>query len=273
MLDGPTIKPPRPSPGTAADILRLDAVYCHFNQGSRVVRVLNGVDFSLARGQITALIGPSGVGKSTLLHAAGLLERTTAGKIIIAGHNCHLLSEREKTDIRLHKIGFVYQHHHLLPEFTVLENVMMPRRIAGILLPQAKVEALDLITRMGLEQRANHYPGQLSGGEQQRTALARALANRPDILLADEPTGNLDWRTADTVIDVLFDVLREAGSAAIIATHNPILAERCERIVSLHAGGLHDGNIHGPTPDIKKASAAKNTPRNTSAKQVPPSRG
>lgn len=226
-------------------ILELRSLTCHFRQGERIIRVLDGIDFILPKGYVTALVGPSGVGKSTLLHAAGLLERPKSGQIFINGVSCADQGEGERARIRLKRLGFVYQHHHLLPEFDVEENVMMPQLIAGVRIAQAREKSRGLIEQVGMTDRRHHRPGQLSGGEQQRVALARALANRPDIILADEPTGNLDEQSASRVMDLLFDVAHAQGTSALIATHNRVLAERADHVVALSEGKLH---IHKETP-------------------------
>jgi lipoprotein-releasing system ATP-binding protein len=183
-------------------------------------------------------VGPSGSGKSSLLHAAGLLERPTAGRVLIQGQDAWPLSERARTALRRDTLGFVYQFHHLLPEFTALENVAMPRLLAGARPAPAREDAARLLALLGLADRQDHRPAQLSGGEQQRVAIARALANRPAVLLADEPTGNLDPRTADSVFAALSEVCRREGAAALIATHNLELARRCDRTLALHNARL-----------------------------------
>jgi lipoprotein-releasing system ATP-binding protein len=200
--------------------------------------VLKSVNLSLEAGEIVALVGPSGAGKSTLLHSAGLLERLQSGDVILDGTSCGRMSERQRTMMRRQRIGFVYQFHHLLPEFTALENVMMPMRVAGDSVPAARERATMLLAELGLGERLSHVPAKLSGGEQQRVAIARALANRPGVLLADEPTGNLDQGTADTVFDELLKLARGYGLAALIATHNVGLASRMDRTVRLIDGRL-----------------------------------
>ncbi|TAN56115.1 MAG: ABC transporter ATP-binding protein, partial [Rhodospirillales bacterium] len=190
------------------------------------------------RGEIVAMLGPSGVGKSTLLHIAGLLEKPDAGEVVLAGAEASRLSDDKRTELRRASLGFVYQYHHLLPEFSALENVVLPQMIAGISKTKAAERARDLLGRLGLAGRESHRPGQLSGGEQQRVAIARALANNPKLLLADEPTGNLDPATADVVFQELLSLVREQGLAALIATHNPDLAARMDRRVLLKDGGL-----------------------------------
>ncbi len=189
-------------------------------------------------GEIVALVGPSGSGKSTLLQIAGLLERPDAGSIAICGRECGVLSDRERTRLRRDALGFVYQHHHLLPEFSAIENVIVPQMIADTARGAAKTRATELLDRMGLGARLDHRPGQLSGGEQQRVAICRALANRPKLLLADEPTGNLDPSTADGVFAELLNLVRDQGLAALIATHNPELAGRMDRRVTVRAGTI-----------------------------------
>ena len=191
---------------------------------------------SLPRGTIAALVGPSGTGKSTLLHIAGLLERPSAGEVAIEGRTCNGLGDAERTRLRRERIGFVYQFHHLLPDFTALENVAMPQLIAGRSRREAQAAATALLGRLGLAARLDHRPARLSGGEQQRVAIARALANRPGLILADEPTGNLDPHTAEEVFAVLLEVVRDTGTAALIATHNPELAARMDATFRLTEG-------------------------------------
>jgi lipoprotein-releasing system ATP-binding protein len=196
-------------------------------------------------GEIVALVGPSGSGKSSLLHIAGLLEMPSSGDIVIDGKAASALPDRERTRIRRETIGFVYQAHHLLPEFSALENVMIPQMIAGHSRKDARVEAARLLTLLGLEDRMEHRPAQLSGGEQQRVAIARGLANKPRILLADEPTGNLDPKTASGVFEALVAIVRREGVAALIATHNLQLAARMDRALVLHEGKLLDAGKLG----------------------------
>ena len=223
------------------DGLQLEQVRRSFKQGKDSLDVLRGADMSVRGGEIVALVGPSGAGKSTLLHIAGLLEKPDSGEVRLAGCAAGRLSEGERTRLRRLHLGFVYQYHHLLPEFSAVENVVLPQMIAGQSRTQAKIRALDLLGRMGLAERAEHRPGQLSGGEQQRVAICRALANSPRVLLADEPTGNLDPHTAEGVFDELIRLVRGSGVAALIATHNPDLARRMDRIIRLQDGLLVEG--------------------------------
>jgi lipoprotein-releasing system ATP-binding protein len=209
-----------------------------FKQGANSVEVLKGVSLKLYPGETVALVGPSGAGKSTLLQIAGLLEAPTSGQIEIAGIETTGLAEKQRTLLRRDVIGFVYQFHHLLPEFSALENIMLPQLIAGIPHSKAKASANTLLSKVDLTQRATHRPSQLSGGEQQRIAIVRALANQPQLLLADEPTGNLDSKTADMVFEELLRLVKEHNVAALIATHNPDLAERMDRTVTLVDGYL-----------------------------------
>jgi lipoprotein-releasing system ATP-binding protein len=202
--------------------------------------VFHNLELTLRSGEVVALVGPSGAGKSSLLHMAGLLEAPTAGEIYIAGSAASKLDERTRTRIRRDMIGFVYQAHHLLPEFTALENVILPQRIAGKPRAAAEANAKRLLTQMGLGERMTHRPSQLSGGEQQRVAIARALANNPRILLADEPTGNLDPRTSGGVFDALVALVRSEGLAALIATHNVELASKMDRALVMQDGRLVD---------------------------------
>lgn len=209
-----------------------------FKTGDGVLHILRGVDLTLRPGEIVGLVGPSGAGKSSLLHAAGLLERPSAGRVLVKGVDGWNLNERARTDLRRDALGFVYQFHHLLPEFSALDNVAMPRLIAGCAMPQAREDSERLLALVGLADRMRHQPAQLSGGEQQRVAIARALANRPAVLLADEPTGNLDPRTAQTVFDALRAIVHEQGVAALIATHNLDVARGCDRVLTLNEGLL-----------------------------------
>ena len=209
-----------------------------YPQGSRTLEVFAGVSIDVYPGEIVALVGPSGSGKSSLLHIAGLMEKADAGSIAIGGTDCGTLGDRARTRIRRHEIGFVYQFHHLLGEFSALENVMLPQLIAGHGRRAAKERARQLLDQVGLGERLNHRPAELSGGEQQRVAIVRGLANRPGLLLADEPTGNLDPQTAERVFAVLLDVVRREGQAALIATHNRDLAAAMDRFVELSNGVL-----------------------------------
>jgi lipoprotein-releasing system ATP-binding protein len=221
-----------------SEILHLSNIFRTYKTESESLSVLKGAELSLKRGEIVALVAPSGSGKSTLLHLAGLLEKPDGGGVFIDGVDAGRLSDQERTDIRLRTIGIVYQFHHLLAEFTALENIAMPQMIAGKSAADAGARALELLRRLGLASRAGHLPGKLSGGEQQRVAIARALANRPALLLADEPTGNLDVATANIVFDELLRLVREENVAALIATHNPELASRMDRQITLRDGRL-----------------------------------
>ena len=219
-------------------LFRLSGIVRRFAQGRTVLEVLRGVDLSIDVGELVALVGPSGAGKSTLLHIAGLLERPDAGEVLLDGAPCSRLDDGRRTAIRRLQMGFVYQYHHLLPEFSALENVTLPQLIAERGGDAARQRSQALLEQLGLGGRLQHRPGQLSGGEQQRVAIARALANCPRLLLADEPTGNLDPQTAGEVFDMLLTLAREAGLAAVIATHNPQLAARMDRTVELRDGRL-----------------------------------
>ena len=216
--------------------LELRNVTRTYRSGESDLQILRGINLTLNPGEITALVAPSGTGKSTLLHLAGLLERPTSGQVLIAGQDAGTLDDPARTAIRRDSIGFVYQFHHLLGEFTALENVMLPQLIANIPRPQAAARARKLLASFGLAARASHLPGKLSGGEQQRVAIARALANDPKLILADEPTGNLDVATSSVVFAELLAIVRTHGTAALIATHNPDLAARMDRIVTLREG-------------------------------------
>ena len=218
--------------------LSLRALQRTFVQGDRRLEVLRAISLDLKAGEIVALVGQSGSGKSTLLHIAGLLERPDGGEVVIDGKPTKTLSDGPRTALRRKFLGFVYQYHHLLPEFSALENVMLPQMLNGLSRSEARVRSADLLAMVGLEDRTEHRPGRLSGGEQQRVAIARAVANAPRVLLADEPTGNLDAGTADTVFRQLLALVRETGMAALIATHNPELAARMDRTLHLKDGML-----------------------------------
>ncbi|MBS1036979.1 ABC transporter ATP-binding protein [Gluconobacter cerinus] len=218
--------------------LKLENLTRRFRSGEETLEILSNAEFTLYPGEIVALVAPSGTGKSTLLHLAGLLEAPTEGAVYIGGNAVSGLSDSVRTAVRRDQIGFVYQFHHLLGEFTARENVMLPQLVAGVSAKVAKARAEDLLGRFGLSHRLNSLPGRLSGGEQQRTAIARALANRPKLLLADEPTGNLDVGTSDHVFDELLRAVREEGVAALIATHNQELAARMDRTLTLRDGKL-----------------------------------
>jgi lipoprotein-releasing system ATP-binding protein len=218
--------------------LELRGVRRIFRQAAAELVVLNGIDLVLRPGEIVALVGPSGAGKSTMLHVAGLLERPDGGAVLIAGEDCGRLNDERRTLLRRSEIGFVYQFHHLLPEFSALENVMLPQMIAAVPRRLAREKAAGLLDRVGLAARAGHRPARLSGGEQQRVAIARALANEPKILLGDEPTGNLDHATGESVLGTLLDLVRDTGLTVLIATHNLDLARRLDRIVALADGRL-----------------------------------
>jgi len=221
-------------------VLKLSGVERHYGQGETLLSILKGADFTLNSGEIVALVAPSGTGKSTLLHVAGLLEHPDGGEVTINGHACDGLSDDKRTMIRRNEIGFVYQFHHLLPEFSAIENIMMPQMIAGLPRKEAKERAGQLLDYMRIGHRGTHRPGELSGGEQQRVAIARAVANAPSLLLADEPTGNLDPETASYVFDALEALVRQSGLAALIATHNHELAGRMDRRVTIVDGKVVD---------------------------------
>ena len=209
-----------------------------FTQGEVTIEVLRGVDLAVRPGEIVALLGPSGSGKSTLLQAVGLLEGGFDGSLRIGGKEAASLDNDQRTDLRREMLGFVYQFHHLLPDFDAIENVLLPQLIFGTEPEAARARASDLLTRLGLGNRLDHRPAKLSGGEQQRVAVARALANRPPLVLADEPTGNLDEHTADIVFAEFVDLVRSEGSAALVATHNERIAAKMDRVLRLHEGVL-----------------------------------
>ena len=219
-------------------VLELRGVSRSFRQGAGRLEVLRQVSLAVSPGEIVALIGPSGAGKSTLLQISGLLEPPTSGEVLIKGEPAGRLSDARRTELRRTAIGFVYQYHHLLPEFSAAENVILPQMIAGLSRRKARGRALELLAMVGLSQRAEHRPAQLSGGEQQRVAIARALANGPALLLADEPTGNLDHTTADGVFSMLVKLVRAVGLGALVATHNLALADLMDRILALDDGRL-----------------------------------
>jgi lipoprotein-releasing system ATP-binding protein len=223
--------------------LKLINVHRHYGHEDHIVPVLESADLSVESGELVAMIAPSGAGKSTLLHVSGLLERPQSGEVEICGQSTTGLSDRARTQIRRMGIGYVYQFHHLLPEFTALENVNMPQLIAGASMGEAEKRSHELLEILGVEERATHRPAELSGGEQQRIAIARAAANNPRVILADEPTGNLDPATSDRVFEALTVLIREHGAAALIATHNHDLARRADRIVTLKGGKVVPADI------------------------------
>ncbi|MCK8464349.1 ABC transporter ATP-binding protein [Aliiroseovarius sp. S1339] len=218
-------------------VLHLSGIEKTYNEGTPgEIRVLRGADLQIARGEVVALVAPSGSGKSTLLHIAGLLDTADTGSVSINGQDMGALSDRRRTAARRNQVGFIYQFHHLLPEFTALENIVLPQLANGISDKAARDHAMELMARVGVDTRATHRPAELSGGEQQRVAFCRALANRPALLLADEPTGNLDPDTADTVFNTLMELVRDTGLSALIATHNLELAARMDRTLRLDSG-------------------------------------
>ncbi len=219
-------------------VVKLTQLSRSFEQGGVRIDVLNGVDLEIGAGEIVALLGPSGSGKSTMLQAVGLLEGGFGGKIEIAGHDASTLDSAGRTVIRREHLGFVYQFHHLLPDFTALENVVLPQLLVGTSRANANARAEQLLTSLGLAHRLGHRPSKLSGGEQQRVAVARALANSPQLVLADEPTGNLDEKTSERVLGEFLELVRGQGSAALVATHNERLAARMDRVVRLHEGRI-----------------------------------
>ncbi|MBB4050608.1 lipoprotein-releasing system ATP-binding protein [Devosia subaequoris] len=216
--------------------LKLSGVHRHYGEGDMLVRVLEAADLTVESGELVALVAPSGAGKSTLLHLCGLLESPQGGEIEIIGQSTSRLGDRARTQLRRSTVGYVYQFHHLLPEFTALENVALPQLIAGQDQNKAEARAMELLELLGVAPRAAHRPAELSGGEQQRIAIARAAANHPRVILADEPTGNLDPETSDLVFEALKDLIKNEGAAALIATHNHDLARRADRIVTLKGG-------------------------------------
>jgi len=224
------------APAATAPALALRGVVRTYRQGDEALEVLRGLSLAVEAGEIVALVGPSGAGKSTLLHVAGLLERPDGGEVIVNGIPCGTLGDDARTRLRRIHLGFVYQFHHLLPEFSALENVMLPQLIAGLSREVARERARQLLAMVGLAERESHRPARLSGGEQQRVAIVRAIANAPRVLLADEPTGNLDRDTAQNVFMQLHAIVRQTGLAALVATHNQELARRTDRVLELSAG-------------------------------------
>ena len=220
-------------------VLKLTDIHRTFNKGKpNEVKVLEGVSLRLEEGEVVALVAPSGAGKSTLLHIAGLLDKVDSGTVEVDGKVASGQSDRMRTRARRNSIGFIYQFHHLLPEFSAVENITLPQRAAGVSKDEAQARAEDLLGKVGLSHRLTHRPGELSGGEQQRVAFCRALANGPSVLLADEPTGNLDPETSDRVFETLLELVRETGLSALIATHNLDLAARMDRVLTLSQGRL-----------------------------------
>lgn len=219
-------------------VLSLQGIHRTFHQGREALNVLNGADLEIAGGEIVGLIGPSGAGKSTLLHIAGLLEAADGGEIYVCGEASSGMNDNQRTAVRRNHLGFVYQYHHLLPEFSAIENVMIPQIISGFSRKEARERAGELLKWMGMEPRLKHRPARLSGGEQQRVAIARAIASTPKLLIADEPTGNLDPHTADDVFDILLKLARDSNLSALIATHNADLAAKMDRVVRMQDGIL-----------------------------------
>lgn len=217
-------------------LLALKDIRQSYGDGDGAVHVLKGTDLSISKGELVALVAPSGAGKSTLLHICGMLERPRGGEVTILDQQTAEFTDRQRTLVRRHRIGYVYQFHHLLPEFTAIENVMMPQLIAGVSRDDAARRGMELLGIMGIAHRAEHRPAELSGGEQQRVAIARAAANSPSLILADEPTGNLDPATSDKVFAALQDLIRQHNAGCIIATHNHDLARRADRIVTIVDG-------------------------------------
>ncbi|GAB2178905.1 ABC transporter ATP-binding protein [Dongia sp. agr-C8] len=231
-------------PVNPGPVLELKGIQQSFKEaGGGRLDVIKSAELALYPGQMVALIGPSGAGKSTLLHITGMLEKPIAGEVIVSGQSSRDMSDDRRTALRRGTMGFVYQYHHLLPEFSALENVIVPQMIAGKSRKAARPRAVELLTRVGLAARLEHRPGKLSGGEQQRVAIARALANAPKVLLADEPTGNLDLHTADDVFAMLTELVKGFGVACLIATHNLEIARRMDRVVTIREGVLEEVSV------------------------------
>jgi len=237
-----------------APTLRLEQLERAYAQGERLIEVLKGATASFYPGEAVALLGPSGAGKSTLLHIAGLLEQPDRGAVIIDGINCGNLGDAERTRIRRAEIGFVYQFHHLLPEFSALENVVLPQLILGLSHTEAETRAKDLLGSLGLEERWDHRPAQLSGGEQQRVAIARAMVKRPDILLCDEPTGALDAATGRLVLEALASVNRDLGTTTVLITHNAVIGALADRVLHFHDGRIAREEVHDRRASIEELS-------------------
>ncbi|MEM9055639.1 MAG: ABC transporter ATP-binding protein [Pseudomonadota bacterium] len=223
-----------------AAVLELKQIVREYRSAAGVLRVLDGADLTLNRGELVGLVGPSGSGKSTLLHTAGLLEKAEGGQVLLEGQDCMALSEAGRTRLRREKLGFVYQFHHLLPEFNARDNIAMPLMVGSVSRKAARQKADTLLAEMGLSERADHQPGQMSGGEQQRVAIARALANDPRLVIADEPTGNLDPETTERVFASLIRMARSEGAAVLVATHNMALIRHMDRVLTLKDGKLTD---------------------------------
>jgi lipoprotein-releasing system ATP-binding protein len=223
---------------TKPPVIEISQLSQYFQQGQTRLEILKDVSLKITAGEMVGLVGPSGSGKSTLLHLAGLLERPSGGKIIYMGQDCELMTDHQRTKLRLHEIGFIYQFHHLLPEFSAIENIIMPQLIAGLTKMEAANRANQLLNMVGLSERADHKASQLSGGEKQRVAIVRSIANVPRLVLADEPTGNLDPLTSTQVFEQLRSVIKGGKLSAIIATHNYQLAEKLDRIFKIEGGSL-----------------------------------
>ena len=223
---------------TKPPVIEISQLSQYFQQGQTRLEILKDVSLKITAGEMVGLVGPSGSGKSTLLHLAGLLERPSGGKIIYMGKDCELMTDHQRTKLRLHEIGFIYQFHHLLPEFSAIENIIMPQLIAGLTKMEAANRANQLLNMVGLSERADHKASQLSGGEKQRVAIVRSIANVPRLVLADEPTGNLDPLTSTQVFEQLRSVIKGGKLSAIIATHNYQLAEKLDRIFKIEGGSL-----------------------------------
>lgn len=223
---------------TKPSVIEISQLSQYFQQGQTRLEILKDVSLKITAGEMVGLVGPSGSGKSTLLHLAGLLERPSGGKIIYMGKDCELMTDHQRTKLRLHEIGFIYQFHHLLPEFSAIENIIMPQLIAGLTKMEAANRANQLLNMVGLSERADHKASQLSGGEKQRVAIVRSIANVPRLVLADEPTGNLDPLTSTQVFEQLRSVIKGGKLSAIIATHNYQLAEKLDRIFKIEGGSL-----------------------------------
>ncbi len=250
-------------------LLSLSHVSRHFDNGPEKLQILDDVNLDITKGETVAIIGPSGSGKSTLLYLMGLLDRPSVGSVTFDGQSLEKATDRQRSKLRNADFGFIYQFHHLLPEFTAFENVLMPALIGGKSNKESKARAIELLDKVGLSHRHDHYPAELSGGEQQRVAVARALLNQPKLLLADEPTGNLDAASADKVFDLFTEMVKESDAAVIVVTHNPELAAKCDKIYRIESGKLFKAE-KATKKVVKKAAPKKAPAKKAPAKKTAP---